>query len=152
MSKTPSKYDSIIITEYKRYEADCGLKIGDHKILCKVFDAQDSETQRMINEAYDRHAVLITDEVRKMLFEFKTEVFARFDKIELRIDGIQTQLNNLTATVDCTRSEIDLLKAELKKLKVVNSWWHITGRWISGVIAAIAITYYLYREFWSKLN
>jgi hypothetical protein len=97
---------------------------------------QDKETERIIGAAYDQHAVLITDEVRKMLNEFRGEMFGRFDKME-------TQIRELTGTVDCT-------KLEVEKLKRLNSWWAIALRISIGVVIAVFICWYLYNNFWHK--
>jgi hypothetical protein len=148
--KTPSKYDSIIDAEYERYKEDCGLKIGDHKILCKVFDAQDDNLQRILSQGYDVQAVAITDSVREILNEFKAEVFERFDKLDHRITCMEIQLKEVTKTIDCTKEEIENIKMQLNKLKRVNTWWHIAGRWVTGVIVAVWIAYYLYTNFWHK--
>jgi hypothetical protein len=143
MAKTPSKYDSIIVAEYERYKDDCGLKIGDHKILCKVFDAQDENLQDMLSKGYDVQAVLITDLVRENLNEFKNDIFARFDILESRISNMEAQLTEVTKTVDSTQVEI-------QKLKRINSWWFIAIRWVSGVVAAVLIAWFLFINYWHK--
>ena len=165
---TPSKYDSIIVAEYERYKEDCGLKIGDHKILCKVFDAQDDNLKDMLAQGYDVQAKVITDLVREMLtmqaeqiaeyFEVqKKAIFAEIGTVKTAVEELKgdvqelrDRVESLANVVDCTKSEVDMIKNELKKLKVVNSWWHITGRWVSGVVTAVLIAWYLFKTYWSN--
>jgi len=86
------------------------------------------------------------------------------DPLEEELDGIRSevkelrgevkqlrdQVSEITKTVDCTKKEVDQIKEELKKLKRVNAWWHIAGRWISGVVAAVYIAWLLYINYWKE--
>jgi hypothetical protein len=134
--KTPSKYDSIIITEYERYKADCGMKIGDHKIWCKLLDKQDQNTLRMLkaqredvrkimDEAYEFHALNIAATVREMLAEQRTEIATMLEDHKQQIFGRIDKMEKSLAEMRCV---VNQTEEDVKRLKFLNSWWIILLR------------------------
>ena len=119
IQQTPSKYDSIIITEYERYKDECGMKIGDHKIFCKVIDRQDkymmamlrahkADVEKLLANVYDIQAVAITglvrdmlnkqnEEIKGLLNEHKDQLFARIDTLERSLAATAQEIMTLAA-------------------------------------------------------
>jgi hypothetical protein len=122
---TPSKYDSIIITEYARYEKDCGLKIGDHKVWCRVLDRQDENLKEMLSQGYDVQAVLITDLVREMLAEQKVEIQGMLNEHKEQIFARIDQMEKSIAEMRCVVNQTEI---DVQKLKRINSWWMLALR------------------------
>lgn len=139
--KTPSKYDSIIVAEYERYKEDCGLKIGDHKIFCKVIDRQDkymltmlkahkADVKALLDNAYEFHALNIANTVREMLQESEKRTAAMLEahKVELfaRFETLENSLADMRCVVNQTEEDV-------KRLKFLNSWWIIALRGIGWI-------------------
>lgn len=173
MVKTPGKYDSIIDTEYERYKEDCGLKIGDHKILCKVFDAQDDNLQAILSEGYDIQAKLITDVVRemlvaqdtkieKMLVTHKKDIFNEIGKIKKAVEDLASEVRKQKEEISCVESKVEALRNDVERLNNKNTEPKIQGRIWKGVWIGVAIMtvvympltifliWYLYTNYWHK--
>jgi len=138
--KTSIQYDSIIISEFDRYAADCGMKIGDHKLLCKVFDAQDKNIQLILNEAYEFHALNIATTVREMLGEHKEEIRemlnANHAVVLEKIEGLEKRFEDHKCVFNEFRKDeftplketVGMMQKELHLVKKKNTWAVIIAR------------------------
>jgi hypothetical protein len=157
--KTPIQYDSIIISEFDRYAADCGMKIGDHKLLCKVFDAQDKNIQLILNAAYEFHALNIAGTVREMLGEHKeeirdmlnanhTEVLGKIEGLEKRFEDHKCVFNEFRRDEFTPLKEtVDKMQKELHIVKKKNTWAVIILRGIGWVLLGYLIIRLLHGPF-----
>lgn len=71
------------------------LTPDDQKWIKLLFDRQDLAIEQYIKDAYDFHAKLIIDEVRKMLEEHKSEVLTALERIEKDVKEIKAETLDL---------------------------------------------------------
>lgn len=87
------KYDNLPLS--KKTINGMSLTPDDQKWIKLLFDRQDSVIEQFIKDAYDFHATLIIDEVRKMLDEHKSEVLTALERIEKDVKEIKAETLDL---------------------------------------------------------
>jgi hypothetical protein len=87
------KYDKLPLS--KKTISGMSLTPDDQKWIKLLFDRQDNVIEQFIKDAYDFHATLIIDEVRKLLDEHKIEVLTALERIERDVKEIKSDTLDL---------------------------------------------------------
>lgn len=134
-------YEHILTETYERYKDDFGYKIGDHKLLCNLFTAQDQNLREMLAAGYDIQAKAITDVVKDMLAEQEV----RFEKmLEANNEALIKKVREMIGEV---KSEVDDIREDVEMLKKLNSFWAIITRIGIGVAIALGLIRLIHGKF-----